>query len=50
MIKTAPGVQIAGPVTPEHADVLTVEAQAFVATLNRCFNARRKALLQVSTV
>ena len=44
-IQTAPGVQILGPVTPLHADILTVEAQSFVAALNRCFNTRRKELL-----
>lgn len=45
-VKTAPGVQIVGAVTAEHADILTVPAQQFVATLNRCFNARRKELLK----
>ncbi len=39
-IKTAPGVAILGPVTAEQAQVLTVGAQEFVATLHRCFNAR----------
>lgn len=34
-----------GAVTPEHASILTVEAQRFVATLHRCFNARREELL-----
>jgi malate synthase len=45
-IQTAPGVQIVGAVKPEQADVLTVPAQHFVATLQRCFNARRLELLQ----
>jgi malate synthase len=45
-IKCAPGVQIVGPVTPEQAEVISLPAQAFVATLNRCFNARRIELLQ----
>ncbi len=45
-IACAPGVSILGPVTQEQADlVLTKEAQAFVATLQRCFGARRRELL-----
>lgn len=43
---TARGVQILGPVTESQASVLTVEAQEFIATLHRCFNARRLALLK----
>lgn len=39
-IKTVAGVSILGPVTPEHAQVLTPEAQQFLATLHRCFNGR----------
>lgn len=35
-----------GPVLPEQADILSVEAQNFVAALNRCFNGRRKELLE----
>lgn len=34
-----------GTCTAEHAEILTVEAQRFVATLHRCFNGRRKELL-----
>lgn len=45
-MRTAPGVQILGQVTPAQADILSLPAQAFVATLNRCFNARRIELLQ----
>ncbi|RKO94190.1 malate synthase [Blyttiomyces helicus] len=45
-IQTAKGVSILGPVAPQYADVLSIQAQNFVATLNRAFNARRKALLQ----
>lgn len=45
-IQTVPGVAIQAAVSPEHAQVLTPEAQLFVATLQRCFNARRKQLLQ----
>ncbi|KAL6765165.1 malate synthase [Haematococcus lacustris] len=44
-IPSVPGVTIAGPVTPEQAQILTPGAQQFVATLHRCFNARRKDLL-----
>eukprot|EP00879_Flechtneria_rotunda_P006759 GHRR01007103.1.p1 GENE.GHRR01007103.1~~GHRR01007103.1.p1 ORF type:complete len:246 (+),score=50.02 GHRR01007103.1:43-780(+) len=44
-VQTAPGVSILGPCSPEHAQILTVDAQRFVATLHRCFNARRKELL-----
>jgi malate synthase len=45
-IKCAPGVAILGPVSQEQAErVLTLEAQQFVATLQRCFNERRKELL-----
>jgi malate synthase len=44
-VQTCPGVQILGPVSPLHADILSLEAQSFVAALNRCFNARRKELL-----
>jgi len=45
-IPTAPGVQILGPVTPEQTSVLSLQAQAFVATLHRCFNPARLALLR----
>ena len=44
-VPTAPGVQILGPVTPQQASVLSPAAQAFVATLHRCFNGHRLALL-----
>eukprot|EP00798_Chlamydomonas_sp_ICE-L_P024423 gene24423-10022_t len=44
-IATVPGVSVLGQVTAEQADILTPEAQSFVATLQRCFNARRKELL-----
>lgn len=45
-IHQAPGISILGPVDgPEQARILSVEAQAFVATLHRCFNTRRKELL-----
>ncbi len=39
------GVQVTGPVTEAHAEVLTAEALDFVATLHRQFNARRLELL-----
>mmetsp|Transcript_2846 Transcript_2846/g.4899 ORF Transcript_2846/g.4899 Transcript_2846/m.4899 type:complete len:545 (+) Transcript_2846:107-1741(+) len=41
----APGVSILGVVTPEQATILTLEAQQFVAQLQRCFNKRRLDLL-----
>lgn len=44
-IQTVPGVAILGAVTAEQTEVLTPAAQQFVATLHRCFNARRKQLL-----
>ncbi|KAI8825075.1 malate synthase [Fimicolochytrium jonesii] len=43
---TSQGVQILGPMKPEFAEILSVPAQEFVATLHRAFNARRKELLQ----
>ncbi|KAJ3035328.1 Malate synthase, glyoxysomal [Rhizophlyctis rosea] len=46
-IPTAKGVSILGPVQPQYADILSVQAQDFVATLNRAFNGRRKSLLQL---
>ncbi|KAI8820122.1 malate synthase [Fimicolochytrium jonesii] len=45
-IQTAKGVSILGPVKPQYADILSIPAQEFVATLNRAFNGRRKELLQ----
>jgi malate synthase len=44
-IQCAPGVQVLGTCTAEHAEILTVDAQRFVAALHRCFNGRRKELL-----
>jgi len=40
-----PGIEIAGRVTPEYAEVLTPEAMAFVAKLQRAFGGRRTELL-----
>jgi malate synthase len=46
-IQTAPGVTLVGAVTtPEQADIVSVQAQTFVAILHRCFNSRRKELLK----
>ena len=39
------GVEIRGPVPPEYAETLTVEALEFLAKLSRCFEPRRRALL-----
>ncbi len=40
------GVELTGKVTPEFAEILTPDALAFVAKLQRTFGARRKELLQ----
>ena len=45
-VRTVPGVAILAPVAAEHADILTPEAQEFVATLHRVFNPVRKELLK----
>ncbi len=39
-------IRVAGPVTPEFAEILTPEALDFVASLHREFDARRQELLQ----
>jgi malate synthase len=41
-----PGVEILAPVSASYAEILTPEAVAFVADLQRNFNARRKSLLE----
>jgi malate synthase len=43
---TPDGMQISGKYTPEFAEILTPEALAFAAKLQRKHNARRKELLQ----
>ncbi len=40
------GVEIAAPMTPEYAAILTPEAVGFVAKLQRTFGARREELLE----
>jgi malate synthase len=45
-IKTPEGVEILAPVSAEFAEILTVEALAFVARLERAFGVRRSELLQ----
>ena len=40
-----PGIEIAGTVTPEFAEILTVDAVAFAARLQRAFGGRRDELL-----
>ena len=40
-VQTPDGVQIVGEVTPAFAEILTPEALAFVAKLQRAFNPRR---------
>src|SRR4030095_8600220 len=40
-----PGIEITGRITPEYAQILTPEAMAFVATLQRAFGGRREELL-----
>jgi malate synthase len=41
-----PGVEILAPVSESYAEILTPEAIAFIADLQRNFNARRKSLLE----
>jgi malate synthase len=43
--KCAPGVSVLGAVSPEQQEILSVRAQVFLATLQRCFNGRRRELL-----
>jgi malate synthase len=45
MYKYIDGVEFHAPVTERYAEILTQEAVAFVAGLQRAFNARRKELL-----
>jgi len=40
-----PGIEITGRITPEFAQILTPEAMAFVAKLQRAFGGRRDELL-----
>jgi malate synthase len=40
-----PGIEIVGRITPEYAQILTPEAMAFVAMLQRAFGGRREELL-----
>src|SRR4030095_7582746 len=40
-----PGIEITGRITPEYAQILTPEAMAFVALLQRAFGGRRDELL-----
>lgn len=44
--KIAEGIEITGRITPEFEEILTPEAIAFVAKLQRKFNARRLELLE----
>src|SRR5690242_7727448 len=40
-----PGIEVSGRVTPEYAEILTPEAVAFAARLQRAFGSRRRELL-----
>ena len=40
-----PGIQVTGRITPEYAEILTPQAVAFVAGLQRAFGGRRNELL-----
>jgi malate synthase len=40
-----PGIEVSGRVTPEYAEILTPEAVAFAARLQRAFGSRRSELL-----
>ncbi|MBX6395676.1 MAG: malate synthase A, partial [Alicyclobacillaceae bacterium] len=44
-LQVPPGVEILAPVTPEYAEILTPEALAFLAELERRFGPTRRALL-----
>src|SRR6266498_3061801 len=44
-IEMPPGVEFAGPVNPEHAEILSPAALNFFAQLQREFNPRRLELL-----
>ena len=50
MTKFGEGVEILAPMTGRAAEVLTPDAVAFVASLQRAFNARRKELLAARAV
>lgn len=39
------GIEITGPITPAYSDILTPDAMAFVAELERAFGDRRRQLL-----
>ena len=41
-----PGIEISAPISPEYAEILTPEAIAFVARLQRAFDGRRAELLE----
>ena len=43
---TVQGVEITGPVDDRFAEILTEEAQSFLADLHRAFDARRLELLE----
>ncbi|MDQ2963429.1 MAG: malate synthase A [Pseudomonadota bacterium] len=45
MPRYGPGIEITGRVTPEYAEILTPEAVAFAARLQRAFGGRRAELL-----
>jgi malate synthase len=45
-----PGVEITGRITPEYAQILTPEAVAFAAKLQRAFGGRRSELLALRAV
>ena len=41
-----PGIEILGPITADYSEILTPEAVAFVARLQRAFGERRNELLR----
>jgi malate synthase len=43
----APGIEIVGPMTPEFAEIVSPDALAFAASLQRSFGARRRELLEL---
>jgi malate synthase len=44
-LRYGPGIEITGPVSPQYAEILTAEAVAFAARLQRAFGGRRAELL-----
>ncbi|GAB4521914.1 MAG: malate synthase A [Anaerolineae bacterium] len=50
VLKTDSAIHITGGMPPEYGDILTAEAQAFLATLAHTFTERRNALLEARQI